>query len=70
MATRRRNTFTKAQVPHLREVLDALVSPFTPLKLGVYGFVFTDHGLRVGRGKLNLLEKYTASSSIYFAMLQ
>ncbi|KAF8809095.1 hypothetical protein BYT27DRAFT_7188181 [Phlegmacium glaucopus] len=49
MATRRRNAFTKARVPHLREVLDALVSPFSPLKLGVYGFVFTDHGLRIGR---------------------
>jgi hypothetical protein len=54
MATRRRNAFTKAQVPRLHDVLDALVSPFAPMKLGVYGFIITDHGLRVGHGKLNL----------------
>ena len=45
--------FTKAKVPHLREILDALVSPLTPMKLGVYGFVLTDQGLRVGHGKFN-----------------
>jgi len=70
MATRRRNTFTKARVPHLREVLDALVSPFSPLKLDVYGFVFTDHGLRIGHGKSNVF-KYATSSSIicYYAIV-
>ena len=46
--------FTKAKVPHLCEILDALVSPLTPMKLGVNGFVLTDQGLRVGRGKFKV----------------
>jgi hypothetical protein len=67
MATRRRNAFTKAGVPNLREVLDALVTVFSPLKLGVYGFVFTDHGLRIGKGKFNFAKcKVLSGGSIYY----
>ena len=36
------------------------------MKLGVYGFVLTDQGLRVGRGKFNLLKICSELLNIFF----
>jgi hypothetical protein len=50
-ATRRSDIFKKADVPCLSEVKNARVSLLRPLRIGDYGIVITEHGLRVAHGK-------------------
>ena len=50
-ATHRNDIFKKADVPCLSEVKNARVSPLRPLRIGDYGIVVTEHGLRVAQGK-------------------
>ncbi|KAF8236484.1 hypothetical protein L208DRAFT_1251519, partial [Tricholoma matsutake] len=49
-AARHKKIFTQAKVPLLDEVIDGRVTILRPLKLGDFGFVFTDKGLLIGQG--------------------
>ena len=54
-AIRRNEIFKKANVPCLSEVKNARVTMLRPLRINDYGVVFTEHGLRVARGKYGTL---------------
>ncbi|KAJ7034214.1 hypothetical protein C8F04DRAFT_1350091 [Mycena alexandri] len=47
-AIKRRDVFTKAQVPNLAEVINARITILRPMRLGDYGVVWTAQGLMIG----------------------
>ena len=54
-ATRRKNLFIKAKAPRLMEVIDAQVTVIRPFQVEDYGFVMTENGVMVGKGKHPIL---------------
>lgn len=63
-ATRRKNIFAKAMVPRQGLVYNARVTALKPLKLGDYGIIFTEKGLRVGKGMWCQIECMNTSLTI------
>lgn len=53
VATRRRNIFTKAGVPMLRDAVEACITILRPLQIGDYGVIFTEQGLMIGHGEFS-----------------
>lgn len=50
VATRRRNAFTSAGVPNLREAIDGRITALRPLQVDDYGIILVDQGVMIGRG--------------------